>query len=235
MHISTRSAINPRYDYLLNGNVLDETVLEKDLGVYVTPDWKSAAHVAKVASKANQMVGRINRAFNYMNVEMFKAVYPGMIRSHMEYAVQTWSPHYAKDILLLEKVQRRATKLVHNLRDKPYEVRLAALDLTTLEERRKRGDLIQVFKIIHGFDKLKCDDFFKLHKNDRGPVTRGHEWKIKKPHTGTKSRKKFFDYRVINMWNELPANVVEKQTINSFKARLDRHMKLMRGDTSTSE
>ena len=136
---------------------------------------------------------------------------------------------------MLENVQRRATRLVHSLRDKPYEVRLAALDLTTLEERRKRGDLIQVFKIIHGIDNLKCDDFFKLHNNDRGPVTRGHEWKIKKPHTDTKRRKMFFDYRVIKMWNELPANVVEKQSISSFKAWLDRHQKLMRGDASTSE
>ena len=109
------------------------------------------------------------------------------------------------------------------------------MDLTTLEERRKRGDLIQVFKIIHGIDNLKCDDFFKLHNNDRGPVTRGHEWKIKTPHTGTSRRKMFFDIRVIKMWNDLPANVVEKQSISSFKARLDRHQKLMRGDASTSE
>ena len=45
----------------------------------------------------------------------------------------------------------------------------------------------------------------------------------------------FFDIRVIKMWNDLPANVVEKQTISSFKARLDRHQKLLRGDASTSE
>ena len=95
---------NPKYDYQLNNNTLEETVLEKDLGIYVTPDWKPNAHVAKVAAKANSMIGRINRTFSYMDVDMFKAIYPSMIRSHMEYAVQAWSPQTAREINLLEPV-----------------------------------------------------------------------------------------------------------------------------------
>ena len=235
MHIGTRGAPNQHYDYYLNDNLLEETVLEKDLGVYVTPDWKSGAHVAKVAAKANSMVGRINRTFNYMDEDMFKAVYPSMIRSHMEYAVQSWSPHLVKDIVLLEKVQRRATKLVHRLRDEPHEERMQELGLTSLAERRERGDLIQVFKIIHGFDNLKRTDFFKLHRDSVRPATRGHEWRILTPQTNTDRRRKFFDVRVINLWNELPENVVCYQTIGTFKKNLDRHLFYMRGGASTSE
>ena len=67
-----------------------------------------------------------------------------------------------KDRIVLERVQRRATKLVGSLSSLSYEQRLANLKLTTLELRRDRGDLIQVFKIVHGFDKLKFDDFFTL-------------------------------------------------------------------------
>ena len=89
MHIG-RS--NPRYDYQLNGRTLEETLVEKDLGVHVTPDRKSEVHVAKVAAKANSMVGRINRSFEFMDQRMFKAIYPSMIRSHVEHAVQAWSP-----------------------------------------------------------------------------------------------------------------------------------------------
>ena len=113
MHIG-RS--NPLYDYQLNAKTLETTAVEKDLGVHVTPDWKSEVHVAKVAAKANSMVGRINRSFEYMDVGMFKAIYPSMIRSHMEHAVQAWSPHLQKDRNLLESVQRRATKLVDSLK-----------------------------------------------------------------------------------------------------------------------
>ena len=91
-------------------------------------------------------------------------IYPSMIRSHMEHAVQAWSPQLKKDINLLELVQRRATKLVGSLRDCTYEQRKTALGLTSLQVRRARGDLIEVFKIIHGFENIQCDPFFKLEK-----------------------------------------------------------------------
>ena len=134
MHIGRR---NPEYEYYLN-----DSALEKDLGIHVTPDWKSSTHVSKVAAKANSMVGRIKRTFSYMDEEMFKYLYPSLVRSQMEYAVQAWSPSLKKDIDLLEKVQQRATKLVPSLKDKPYEERKQALNLTSLEERRVMGDLI---------------------------------------------------------------------------------------------
>ena len=82
-----------------------------------------------------------------MDEDLFNAVYPSIIRSHMEYVVQAWSPHYEKYIILMEKVQRRATRLVCSIQDKPYEERKQILKLISLAERRKRADLIQVFKI----------------------------------------------------------------------------------------
>ncbi|CAL4075568.1 unnamed protein product, partial [Meganyctiphanes norvegica] len=126
--------------YYINNVPLSVTHEEKDLGIYVTPDWKSATHVAKVAAKANSMVGRIRHTFTYINKDIFKAVYPSLVRSHMEFAVQAWSPQLKKDIIKLEKVQQRATRLVPELRGLTYEQRLKQLGLTTLEERRRRGD-----------------------------------------------------------------------------------------------
>ena len=85
MHIG-RS--NPGYEYQLNNTTLEVTMEEKDLGIYVTPDWKSTTHVAKAAAKANSMVGWINKTFTHMDCVMFKFLYPGLVRSHMEYSVQ---------------------------------------------------------------------------------------------------------------------------------------------------
>ena len=209
----------------MNDRILEQTVVEKDLGIHVTPDWKSEVHVAKVAAKANSMVGKINHSFNYLDVHMFKAIYPSMIRSHMEHAVQAWSPQLRKDINLMELVQRRATKLVQSLRNEPYEERKRVLDLTSLEERRMRGDLIEVFKIIHGFEGLQRDQFFKLESEMHSYQTRGHEWKIFASQVSSARRRRFFDVRIIEQWNHLPAEVVRRQTISSFKLGLDRHLK----------
>ena len=222
MHIGSS---NPRYEYQLNNTTLEVTMEEKDLGIYVTPDWKSTTHVAKAAAKANSMVGWIDKTFSYMDCEMFKCLYPGLVRSHMEYSVQAWSPHYRKDIETLEKVQRGATKLVPDLRGKPYEDRLRILNLTTLEDRRIRGDLIEVFKIMHGYENLDRNQFFTLSSEVSPHETRGHNLKIWTPQKQTLTRRKFFDIRVIDLWNQLPPGVVGSNSILSFKISLDAHFK----------
>ena len=84
------------------------------------------------------------------------------VRPNLEYCVPVWSPYLRKDIECLEKVQRRATKLVKGLQNKSYEERLRLLGITSLEKRRIRGDLIQVFRIMKGFDKVDRESFFEL-------------------------------------------------------------------------
>ena len=215
---------NLKFDYQINENVLEKSILEKDLGIHVTPDLKSATHVAKVAAKANSMVGWIKRTFSYMDIDMFKALYPSLVRSHMEYAVQAWSPQLKKDIQLLEKVQQRATKLVHSIKNEPYDKRREKLGLTTLEDRRFRGDLIQVFKIVHGLENIDRSKFFKFSRGGPNPHdTRAHNFNIARTVYKHKSRQDFFDYRVIDAWNSLPFDIVKKQEISVFKAKIGEH------------
>ena len=94
----------------------------------------------------------IKRTFNHIDAESFAILYKAYIRPHLEYCVQAWCPYLKKDIKTLEKVQRRATKLVPKLRKQPYNQRLKALNLYPLEVRRIRGDLIETFKIMNGPD-----------------------------------------------------------------------------------
>ena len=77
-------------------------------------------------------------------------LYKSIVRPHLDYCVQAWRPH-RKDIDKLEKVQRRATKMVEGLEGYSYRDRLRILGLTTLETRFLRADLIEVFKILKGF------------------------------------------------------------------------------------
>ena len=140
------------------------------------------------------------------------------MRSHLENSVQVWSPHLLGDIDRLEKVQRRATKSVRGLRDYSYEERLKMLKLHSLSKRRLRGDLIEVFKMVRGLSGLKFDDFFQYAEQGS---TRGHRFKLFKMRSNFNKRLVFFSQRVINEWNGLNESVVEAESVNTFKNRLD--------------
>ena len=94
------------------------------------------------------------------------------------------------------------------------------LVITSLEKRRVRGDLIQVFRILKGFDRINMEDFFELDHGG-GYSLRGHRWKLKVKRSRLQLRRCFFSQRVINVWNKLPSYFVSAASVNSFKKRLD--------------
>src|SRR2546425_6335422 len=96
--------------------------------------------VSAASKKANKILGMIKRNFECMNQEMFQILYSILVRPHLEYAVTVWSPYQQEQKNIIEKVQRRATKMLSNLKNLSYEERLSKLDLMTTEERRRRGD-----------------------------------------------------------------------------------------------
>lgn len=145
-------------------------------------------------------------------------LYKALVRPKLEFCVQAWRPHLRKDIDKIERVQQRATRLIGDCTGLNYEDRLNRLGLISLEQRRERGDLIQVFKLVKGFDKIDYRTFFQMADNSR---TRGHKYKMVKIRSRLDVRSKFFSQRIVNSWNQLPSSVVEAETINSFKNRLD--------------
>ena len=85
-----------------------------------------------------------------MSIPTFVALYKSMVRSHLDYCCPVWSPYRKGDIEALEKVQKRATKLIPVLKDLPYKDRLKACIMSTLHYRRLRGDMIKTYKILSG-------------------------------------------------------------------------------------
>ena len=116
-------------------------------------------------------------------------------------------------------MQARATRLVYDCKKLNYEKRLKYTGLISLSERRIRGDLIEVFKMLKGFSAVNYSTWFKLSGNSR---TRGHCFKLVKARSKLDIRKNFFSQRVINAWNGLPSNVVEAESVNAFKNRYDK-------------
>ena len=151
---------NGRVDLELGGKLLVAHESERDLGVIVQSDLKVDQQCCKAANEANRKLGMIKRGFRNKTRAVLLPLYKAMVRPHLDYCIQAWRPHLRKDIDRLEKVQRRATKMIEGLEGCSYLDRLRILRLTTLETRFVRADLIEVYKIFNGLDSLDLGRYF---------------------------------------------------------------------------
>ena len=134
----------------IDGTVqLEETEFEKDLGVHIDPELKFSKPVERQVNKANRILELIHRSYEFIDMEVMKKLFTSLVRSHLEFGNVAWSPGLEKDRNLMEGVQRRATKLVPEVKDLEYEERLKRMDLPSLRYRRVRGDMIETYKYIH--------------------------------------------------------------------------------------
>ena len=213
---------NPKREYTLNGQVLESTEAEKDLGVMVDDKLKFHIHTAFAVKKANQMLGVIKRTYVTRDAVTIPTLYKSMVRPHLEYGNAIWGPCYVGDSKSVEGVQRRATKLVSEVRDLCYEDRLEALKLPSMEYRRKRGDMIQCYKIMNGLVRIEAQDLFTRVPSIN---TRGHGQRVLRTKAHKATRIKSFSQRTIKSWNSLPIDVINAPSINAFKSRLDEAWK----------
>ena len=218
LHIGNR---NVQANYTMNGKQLAKVEQEKDLGVVISSDLKPSKQCSEVVKTANKLIGFIGRSFEFRTEEIILNLYNALVRPHLEYCVQCWSTYYKKDIEKLEGVQRRMTKLIPRLRNKPYEERLNELNLFSLTKRSLRGDLIEVFKIIKGIENMDMEKYFTI---DTSNITRNNGYKIVGKRFQTNEAKHFFFNRVVNVWNGLPSNVIDCSTTEIFKKRLDVYL-----------
>ena len=152
-------------------------------------------------------------------------LYKSLVRPNLEYCIQAWRPHLVKDIEMLEKVQRRATRMVVGDRDMTYERRLKFVGLTTLETKRERADLLEVYKILNGLEGVHEKDFF-IRDNRK---SRGHAFKLFIKRVRLDIGKYSFSNRMCNVWNSLPNTIVDSPSVNAFKNGLDNYLKKTKG------
>ena len=129
----------------------------RDLGVIVDEKLRFEEHISEKINKAYSMLGIIKRNFKYLDSKSFVMLYKSMVRNYLEYAVSVWSPSKKGVIEMIEKVQKRATKMIANCKDLCYINRLKLLKLPTLKYRRLRGDMVETFKILSAvYDVEAC-------------------------------------------------------------------------------
>ena len=110
--------------------------------------------------------------------------------------------------------------MIPNLKDIAYIDRLRKLNLFSLAYRRRRGDLIQVYQLLHNIDNVNYSQLFEINHS----ITRGHDFKLKKRFSKTNSRKFTFSQRTVNDWNSLPPAVVYADDIKCFKTGVDNFL-----------
>ncbi len=214
-------------EYIINGETLLHVSSQKDLGVTFSSDLSWNVHIQEQVTKANRMLGMLKRSTaRVKNVNTRRCLYVTLVRSHLAYASQVWSPQTITMCMELERIQRRATKFILALpfdSDTPYKTRLASLRILPLSYWHEYLDILYLFKCTHGFVKTdilpeKVDSITST-RNLRS--TNNSIIKYKVPKARTLCHQNSYMVRVSRVWNSLPDELREPDiSFYTFKSRL---------------
>ena len=205
---------NPHHQYSLGDVILKQTHIKTDLGVFITDDMKFHEHCKNVSQKCNQLIRQVKRSFVCKEAELMMNIYKSYLLPHVDYACVVWNPYQTRDINMIEAVQRRFTKIIHRLTDMSYEERLTVLELPTLAQRRCYFDVLQVWKLMNGYDVVESKMFEEVNKIQ---VTRStSKPNLVEERARMDMKKYFFTVRGAKEWNSLPEPIHVEKNLNTF-------------------
>ena len=214
---SKRKRIPIIYDYSMRGVTLKRVEAQRDLGVLISCDARFNEHIYTQVNKANKMLGFIRRTINSRSDEFlptFRTLYLALVRSHLEYASEIWSPKSVTLIKLIEGVQRHATRLL--LPNLTYSERLQQLKLLPLVYRREVKDITTFYKLKCGHYNYSVDRYFEFCSDKRLRSYSGNKLKINS--VRTELFKGTFFNRLLYLWNNLPEKLrTSNLSLLSFK------------------
>jgi len=213
---------NPMHTYHIGSQKLNAVSNVKDLGVHISNTCESSLHVEKIAKSAHAVLSQVRRATTIRDSHTFPTIYKSFIRPLLETAAPVWNPTKREDVNRIEKVQKRALRMISDLGSLSYEDRLKTLGIQSLEDRRRRGDAIEAFKTLNGFNNVDPREWFSFVQDRHEKNTRSFaENRLVPDRARLNLRKNFFTNRVTTIWNSLPVKVKTAKTLNNFKNQYD--------------
>lgn len=215
-----RTGLDQR-EYFIQNQKLEEVNEMKDLGIIIDDKLSFESHCISKTKQASNIINFIFRAFKTRDTSFLLKLYKTYVLPVLDYGSVIYNPCTAKNIKMLESVQRHFTKRIPQFfrTNYSYEERLKLLQLETLDQRRQKLDLCKTYKIIYGHSDLDARNFFDLTINNNQTRTNG--LKIRPEKCRYNKRKYFFSNRVTNAWNKLPRAVVTAHNVALFKSQID--------------
>ena len=220
-HILHLGRNNPHFNYTLGGVQLSSVEEEKDIGVLINNNLKPGRQCERAARTANGVLSQILRSFSYRDKKILPKIFKTYVRPHLEFSSPAWSPWQRGDVHTLEKVQQRFIRAISGLTG-TYEEKLTEVGMESLESRRRKLDLVQTYKIVHGVDNVNSSIWFNLITENRHHGTRmtSDGLYLEKQRSRHETRANFFSQRVVGAWNALPPAIRHARSVASFKFQL---------------
>ena len=222
MHVSRKRApISPSIPIALNGSVLEEVETFKYLGLLISSDMSWSKHIENICSKARKVLGLLyRRYYRFADQNTLLQLYTSLVRPHLEYAAPVWDPHLQRNIQLLERTQKFASRLCAKAWDRSYDELLETLNLPTLSDRRLFLKLCTVFKVVHNLCYFPPDILSARETR----TCSSRQLLLSQPFARTNSYLHSFVPSAVRHWNHLPPSVVAKHSFCSFKSVLSHHL-----------
>ena len=207
--------------YHIGGVQMKFVMTHRDLGVIIDSSLKFHNHVGNTVRSASGLANNLLRSTVCHSASFMVSLWVTHIRPVLDYCSTVWNTGYLGDLRLLESVQRRWTKQIEGCEELDYGARLRELSLFSVKVRLLRSDLIKYWKIIRGHGVLEDSGIFTLSEVVH---TRGHLYKLRAPEANTDIHKRIFSARCVRLWNRLPSEVVEADSVDTYKRLLVLHL-----------
>ena len=204
-------------------NRIDEAELKvvaayKDLGVVIDNRLRFHTHVGMVVGRAGALMGDLLRSTVCRSKKFMVTLYISHIRPYMDYCSSVWNVGYLGDARRLESVQRRWTREIAGMAEMVYERRLRELQLYSVAGRLLRADLVKIWKLVRLGSHESLRELFQVSRLENA---RGHSLRLIMPRCRTEVMRRTLMARRVQVWNALDAAVVEVNSLECFKRRLD--------------